>query len=110
MPRSREIHSCFVCTFTTCGKWGGDELLESLKERLVDSPVRVKAYMCFGACATGPNVILDPQGTWYADVRPEDADEIAAHILGGDPVERLLYEADRDTMRMALWMTDEDLE
>jgi (2Fe-2S) ferredoxin len=108
MPSSDEVRACFVCTYTTCGKWGGQELLEGLIERLAGSSVRVRAYSCFGGCPTGPNIVLQPQGTWYADVQPSDLDEVAAHIRGGPPVERLVREVDEDFLRMALWMDDFD--
>jgi (2Fe-2S) ferredoxin len=91
-----------------CGKWGGQELLDGLIERLAGSAVRTKAYSCFGGCPAGPNIVLQPQGTWYAGVQPSDLDEVAAHIRGGPPVERLIREVDEDFLRMALWMDDFD--
>jgi (2Fe-2S) ferredoxin len=108
MPRSEEIRACYVCTYTSCGKWGGQELLEGLVARLAGTPVRVKAYSCFGGCPTGPNIVLHPQGTWYAEVKTSDLDEVAAHIQGGPPVERLRRDVDEDFLRMALWMEDFD--
>ena len=106
MPRSQEIRACYVCTYATCGAWGGQELLEALTRKLAGGPVRVRAYSCFGGCPTGPNIVLFPQGTWYAEVQPEDVDEVAAHIQGGPPVARLIREVDEDFLRMALWMDD----
>ena len=110
MPRSEEIKSCYVCTYTSCAKWGGEALFEGLKERLAETGVRVKEYVCFGMCPMGPNIMLHPRGTWYADVKPEDMDDIAAHIKGGEPVGRLIRDIDQDTLNMALWMVDLDPE
>jgi (2Fe-2S) ferredoxin len=51
--------------------------------------VEVKSYMCFGACQDGPNIVLYPEKSWYANVKVEDLDEIAEHIAGGPHVKRL---------------------
>src|SRR5437016_1661208 len=56
-----DMRYCYICTYVNCGKWGGQELFEALTERLAGSQVRVKAYLCFGACAMGPNVVLQPE-------------------------------------------------
>ena len=54
--------------------------------------VKVVMTGCFGLCALGPIMIIDPEGTFYSSVTPEDADEIVAeHLLKGRPVERLVY-------------------
>ena len=53
--------------------------------------VRVIQTGCFGLCAKGPIVIIRPENTFYAQVKPEDCEEIIhTHILGGKRVERLL--------------------
>src|SRR5438552_13969094 len=105
MPRD-EIHTCYVCVYVNCAKWGGRMLLAGLTERLAGTSVRVKAYLCFGACPTGPNIVLYPRGTWYENVDDGDLDNIAAHIGGGETVTRRLRDVDPDTLRMALWMVD----
>ncbi|MGN1302237.1 MAG: NADH-quinone oxidoreductase subunit NuoF [Clostridia bacterium] len=53
--------------------------------------VRVIQTGCFGLCAKGPIVIIRPEDTFYAMVKPEDCEEIInTHILEGKTVERLL--------------------
>lgn len=101
---------CYVCTYLTCGDWGGKEVLAGLRERLAGSSVRVLEYRCFGFCPNGPNVVLDPGATFYGDVQAEDVDDIARHIRGGDAVERLRRDVDPQDLRMAMWMTDADFE
>lgn len=50
---------------------------------------------CFGLCAKGPIVIIYPQGTFYAHVKPEDVSEIInSHLVNGKLVDRLVYEED----------------
>ena len=51
--------------------------------------VEIKSYMCFGACQEGPNVVVYPEKSWYARVKPEDLDEIVEHLAGGPHVQRL---------------------
>ena len=104
------VAACYICTFALCEQVGGRTLLEGLRARLAGSGCRVKAYLCFGSCATGPNIVLMPQGTWYNAVQLTDIDDIAAHIRGGEPVARLVREVDADTLRSALWMTDDDFD
>ena len=53
------------------------------------SNVEVKSYMCFGACQEGPNMVVYPEKSWYARVKPEDLDEIVEHLAGGPHVKRL---------------------
>jgi len=46
---------------------------------------------CFGLCSKGPIVIIRPEETFYAHVKPEDCEEIIqSHICEGKKVERLL--------------------
>ncbi len=61
-----------------------------LKEKNIDN-VRVIKTGCFGLCAKGPIVIIRPEDTFYAMVKPEDCEEIIqTHIIEGNRVERLL--------------------
>ncbi len=56
------------------------------------SNVRLKAGGCHGFCQEGPTVIVEPDGTFYTHVQPDDAGDIVrSHIIGGRPVRRLLY-------------------
>ena len=61
-----------------------------MKEKNIDN-VRVIKTGCFGLCAKGPIVIIRPEDTFYAMVKPEDCEEIIqTHIIEGNKVERLL--------------------
>ena len=47
---------------------------------------------CNGFCAAGPIMVIYPGGYFYQKVKPEDASDIVTrHLLGGKPVERLMY-------------------
>jgi (2Fe-2S) ferredoxin len=54
--------------------------------------VRINKAGCFSQCGHGPMIVVYPDDVWYAGVKPEDLKEIfESHILGGKPVERLVY-------------------
>ena len=89
---TREKH-ILVCHGTGCTSSKSPEILENfrriLKEKNIDN-VRVIMTGCFGLCAKGPIVIIRPEDTFYAMVKPEDCEEIITHIIEGKRVERLL--------------------
>ena len=63
------------------------ELTDMVAAKAIDA--EVKAYICFGGCDFGPNVVVHPQKNWYAGVKPEDLPEIVESLAGGPPVTRL---------------------
>ena len=90
---TREKH-ILICHGTGCTSSKSPEILkrfrELLKEKNIDN-VRVIQTGCFGLCAKGPIVIIRPEDTFYAMVKPEDCEEIIEkHIQNGEIVERLL--------------------
>ncbi|MSQ23112.1 MAG: (2Fe-2S) ferredoxin domain-containing protein [Chloroflexi bacterium] len=108
MERSPEIALCLVCHNIDCKSRGSIEVGEAIAARLAaaGSTVEVKPYICFGACTEGPNLVLYPQGTWYSGVQPSDVPEIANHILGGSPVDRLSEGVDPDLRELILEILD----
>lgn len=90
---TREKH-ILVCQGTGCTSSKSPQILEEfkkiIKERQIEN-VRVIKTGCFGLCAKGPIVIIRPEDTFYAMVKPEDCEEIIqTHIVEGNKVERLL--------------------
>ena len=90
---SKERH-ILVCHGTGCTSSKSPEILKRFKNLIKEKNiqnVRVIQTGCFGLCAKGPIVIIRPEDTFYAMVRPEDCDEIIEkHILNGELVDRLL--------------------
>ena len=83
-----------VCHGTGCTSSKSPKILEEfkriIKEKNIEN-VRVIKTGCFGLCAKGPIVIIRPEDTFYAMVKPEDCEEIIqTHIIDGNRVERLL--------------------
>lgn len=90
---TRQKH-ILVCHGTGCTSSKSPQILENfrkiLKEKNIEN-VRVIMTGCFGLCAKGPIVIIRPEDTFYAMVKPEDCEEIIqTHIIEGKRVERLL--------------------
>jgi NADH:ubiquinone oxidoreductase subunit F (NADH-binding)/(2Fe-2S) ferredoxin/NAD-dependent dihydropyrimidine dehydrogenase PreA subunit len=90
---TREKH-ILVCNGTGCTSSKSPQILENFKKLVQEknlSNVRVIKTGCFGLCAKGPIVIIRPEDTFYAMVKPEDCEEIInSHIIEGKVVERLL--------------------
>ena len=90
---TREKH-ILVCRGTGCTSSKSPKIIENfrkiIEERNIQN-VRVIQTGCFGLCAKGPIVIIRPEETFYAHVKPEDCEEIIdSHICNGKKVERLL--------------------
>jgi (2Fe-2S) ferredoxin len=88
----------FVCTSgETCPTQGDVEnFVKYLRGSVVKAgrqqDVRVNKAGCFSQCGHGPMIVVYPDDVWYSGVQEADLEEIVqSHILGGKPVERLLY-------------------
>ena len=90
---TKEKH-ILVCRGTGCTSSKSPLIIEKFREIIKEKNiqnVRVIQTGCFGLCAKGPIVIIRPEDTFYAMVKPEDCEEIInTHILEGKLVERLL--------------------
>ena len=90
---TREKH-ILVCQGTGCTSSKSPQILENFKKIIKEKGiqnVRVIKTGCFGLCAKGPIVIIRPEDTFYAQVTPEDCEEIIqSHIVEGKLVDRLL--------------------
>jgi (2Fe-2S) ferredoxin len=89
----------FVCTTgSTCPTQGDTEAFVKTMRAAVSkaglhTEIRVNKSGCFSQCGNGPMIVVYPEDVWYAGVKAEDLEEIIqSHLLGGKPVERLLYQ------------------
>jgi (2Fe-2S) ferredoxin len=93
----------FICTNRrdplnpkgSCAAKGSEALKERFKkelhERGLKGKVRANAAGCLDQCEHGCTVVVYPEQVWYGRVTVEDVPEIIErHIVGGQPVERLL--------------------
>ena len=69
-----------VCRGTGCESQKADviyfALLDELKKAGLADKTEVKFTGCHGLCQMGPTIIIEPGGTFYCNVMPEDVPEI----------------------------------
>lgn len=88
-----------VCGGTGCVANGSEKVMQRFRDLGANvstlsnhDKLTVVPTGCHGFCEQGVLVILPDQHTAYVKVKVEDVDEIFnSHIVGGKPVERLLY-------------------
>ena len=83
-----------MCHGTGCTSSKSPKIIDNFRKIIEEKGIKnVKVIKtgCFGLCAKGPIVIIRPEDTFYAMVKPEDCEEIIqSHIIDGKIVERLL--------------------
>ena len=71
----------------SCGARGSAAIHQAFTRELArrDWPAGIKATGtgCLTPCQCGPNVVVYPEGTWYAGVTPEDVPALMAYYLDG---------------------------
>ncbi|MBR5228030.1 MAG: NADH-quinone oxidoreductase subunit NuoF [Clostridia bacterium] len=82
-----------VCCGTGCTSSKSENIIKALKEEIKIRKVKdieVSKTGCFGFCAKGPIVVIEPEETFYELVKVEDAKDIVEAVVSGNLVERLL--------------------
>ncbi|MCS6836220.1 MAG: NAD(P)H-dependent oxidoreductase subunit E [Anaerolineae bacterium] len=91
--QARHEQHIVVCTGTACASARSAEVQAALeggiKVRGLEKRCAVTPGGCRGLCAAGPLVTVQPQGTLYQGVHPEDAEAIIESLETGAVVERL---------------------
>ncbi len=91
LPKLKKVR-VMVCSGTGCTSSNSDKILEAIKEELKKLEINAVCSKtgCFGFCAKGPIVVIEPDQTFYELVKVEDAKDIADAIKNGTRVERLM--------------------
>lgn len=90
------FYHLFVCTGPTCSQEGAEETLQALQKRLkkrnLNKKVRVTLCRCLGQCGDGPNMVVYPEGTWYAKLGEKEIDQVVReHLVDGNQVNDLMH-------------------
>jgi len=82
-----------LCTGTGCRGAGALDVLEAFKENLDgNQDVVLRTTCCHGFCERGPITVIEPSGTFYQRVKPEDVSRIVSEgVAKGEVLEDLLY-------------------
>ncbi|MCX8074588.1 MAG: NADH-quinone oxidoreductase subunit NuoF [Clostridia bacterium] len=81
-----------VCAGTGCTSSKSENILEELQKKTHESGVDAVCEKtgCFGFCAKGPIVVIEPDQTFYEMVKVEDVDDIVSSLKSSTKVERLI--------------------
>lgn len=95
----------FVCTNQKpggkpcCADKGGEDFFDHLKSRLLElemfgpGKIRVSKAGCLGRCASGPCIVVYPEGVWFRYESQADIDTIVDdYLINNRMVDNLLIE------------------
>lgn len=90
--RNASKKQILLCSGAGCIASGSLLLKKALEKKIAEEKLDVEVVEtgCLGPCAQGPVIVVNPDQTFYENLKPEDARDIVdEHLRKGRPVERL---------------------
>jgi (2Fe-2S) ferredoxin len=94
----------FICLGPDCVDSAvGEQTWEYIKQRMKqlniagpDGPCFRTKCQCLRICASGPIAVVYPEGAWYQNVTPQNAERIIQeHLISGKIVDELCFARNR---------------
>jgi (2Fe-2S) ferredoxin len=74
---SNTRHHILICNGSSCNRVGAEELTQAIRNEIayreLDETIHTTRTRCNGRCHDKCVVIAYPTGTWYRDMKPNDA-------------------------------------
>jgi (2Fe-2S) ferredoxin len=84
---SKTKNHVLICNGSSCSQLGAEELTQAIRkeisDRNADDTIHTTRTRCNGRCQDKCVVISYPNGTWYKDLKPEDASIFIDSLLAG---------------------------
>ncbi|OLO26549.1 ferredoxin [Alkalihalophilus pseudofirmus] len=85
---SETKHHLLICNGSSCNKAGAEELTQSVRNEVanlgLDEKIHTTRTKCNGRCQDRCVLIVYPEGIWYKDLKPEDANQLIASLITDD--------------------------
>ena len=82
---SNTKHHILICNGSSCSRVGAEELTQVIRkeilDRELDDTIHTTRTRCNGRCDDKCVVIDYPKGTWYKDLKPDDASPFIESLL-----------------------------
>jgi (2Fe-2S) ferredoxin len=77
-------HHILLCNGSSCNKAGAEELTQAVRAEIMarglDHEIHTTRTRCNGRCQDKCVLVVYPDGTWYKDLKPEDASHLIASL------------------------------
>src|SRR3954452_1410618 len=85
---SKTKHHVLICNGSSCSQVGAEELTQAIRNEIsrreLDNIIHTTRTRCNGRCHDKCVVIHYPKGTWYKDLKPEDAPLFVDSLLANE--------------------------
>jgi (2Fe-2S) ferredoxin len=97
---SKTKQHVLICNGSSCSRVGAEELTQAIRKEIsdrdLDDIIHTTRTRCNGRCHDKCVVINYPKGTWYKDVKPEDAPLFVEALLANEDYTEKISHSFRD--------------